>query len=310
MNTFLIVILIIFAILIGMTIHEFGHFIFAKIFKVNVKEFSIGIGPKLFQTKTKSGMKISLRLLPLMAYVLIDNKKTIKLYSEILDEHIKDEKNVLEKYNKSKLNTSVVKYTFYNWKKNKFYVDLNNYQYMSSINENYFLIDDVSLWKKLIIYFGGVFFNLLAFFLFWIIQYFAFNILNNPFIEIGKSILALLKNMVFMGKGPGTIFGDIANGSGQTNGFQNLTAFGLFSTIFNFLTLFNLMLFIYNLLPIPPLDGYKITIEILQKWFKFEVPRKVEIIITSIGFVILFYIFLSSIIADFINPPKQMTYSY
>lgn len=302
MNTFIIVLFIIFSILIGMTIHEFGHFIFAKIFKVNVKEFSIGIGPKLFQFRSKSGMKISLRLLPLMAYVLIDNKKTIKLYSEILDEHIKDEKGVLEKYNASKINKNVFKYTFYLWRKNKFYIDLNNYQYMSSLNDNYYLIDDVSLWKKLIIYFGGVFFNLLAFFLFWIIQYFGFSITSNPFIEIGKSILALLKNMVFIGEGPGTIFGDIANGSGSSNGFQGLSAFGLFRTIFNFLTLFNLMLFIYNLLPIPPLDGYKILIETLQKWFKFEVPRKVEIIITSIGFVLLFYIFLSSIIADFINP--------
>lgn len=302
MNTFLIILFVLFSILIGMTIHELGHFTFAKIFKVNVKEFSIGIGPKLFQTKTKTGMKISLRLLPLMAYVLIDNKKTIKLYSEILDEHIQDEENVLKKYNESKLNKSVIKYTFNKWRKNKYYIDLNNYQYMSSISENYFLIDDVSLWKKLIIYFGGVFFNLLAFFLFWLIQYFAFNVTSNPFVDIGNSILSLLKNMVFMGKGPGTIFGDIVNGSGQSNGFQGLTAFGFFRTIFNFLTLFNLMLFIYNLLPIPPLDGYKIIIEILQKWFKFEVSRKVEIIITSIGFIILLYIFVTSIVADFINP--------
>lgn len=302
MNTFLILLFVIFSILIGMTIHEFGHFIFAKIFKVNVKEFSIGIGPKLFQVKAKSGMKISLRLFPVMAYVLIDNKKTIKLYSEILNEHEKEEESIIKKYNDSKLSKSTIKYAFYKWKKDKFYVDLNNYQYMSSINNNYFLIDDVNLWKKLIIYFGGVFFNLLAFFLFWLIQYFGFNVVSNPFVEIGKSILALLKNMVFMGSGSGTIFGDIINGSGQSNGFQGLTTFGFFATIFNFLTLFNLMLFIYNLLPIPPLDGYKIFIEILQKWFKFEVPRKAEIILTSIGFIILFYIFLSSIIADFINP--------
>ena len=32
-------------------IHEFGHFIFAKLFRVTVLEFSIGMGPALFTTK-------------------------------------------------------------------------------------------------------------------------------------------------------------------------------------------------------------------------------------------------------------------
>ena len=29
-------------------IHEFGHFITAKLFKVPVREFSIGMGPRIF----------------------------------------------------------------------------------------------------------------------------------------------------------------------------------------------------------------------------------------------------------------------
>ena len=32
-------------------IHEFGHFITAKIFKVYVTEFSIGFGPAIYTTK-------------------------------------------------------------------------------------------------------------------------------------------------------------------------------------------------------------------------------------------------------------------
>jgi membrane-associated protease RseP (regulator of RpoE activity) len=35
-------------LLVVLTIHELGHFLFAKFNKVNVKEFSIGFGPKLW----------------------------------------------------------------------------------------------------------------------------------------------------------------------------------------------------------------------------------------------------------------------
>ena len=42
------------------TIHEFGHFLFAKLFKMTVNEFSIGFGPKIFSKEYK-GTKYSLR---------------------------------------------------------------------------------------------------------------------------------------------------------------------------------------------------------------------------------------------------------
>lgn len=52
------------------TIHEFGHFLFARIFRVNVIEFSIGMGPKLIQrTSKKSGILYTLRLFPIGGYV-------------------------------------------------------------------------------------------------------------------------------------------------------------------------------------------------------------------------------------------------
>ena len=38
---------------IMVVIHELGHFLFAKLFKVTVLEFSIGMGPALFTTKKK-----------------------------------------------------------------------------------------------------------------------------------------------------------------------------------------------------------------------------------------------------------------
>lgn len=51
-------------------IHEFGHFITARIFKVTVNEFSIGMGPKLFwYDSKKSGTRYSLAMLPIGGYV-------------------------------------------------------------------------------------------------------------------------------------------------------------------------------------------------------------------------------------------------
>ncbi|MBR6557138.1 MAG: site-2 protease family protein, partial [Clostridia bacterium] len=42
------IIIAILALSVLVIIHEFGHFIFAKIFGVRVNEFSVGLGPKLF----------------------------------------------------------------------------------------------------------------------------------------------------------------------------------------------------------------------------------------------------------------------
>ncbi|MFA7020430.1 MAG: site-2 protease family protein, partial [Bacilli bacterium] len=49
--------LVLFLISLGVliTIHELGHFMTAKLFKVYCVEFSIGFGPKLFKRKKKGG---------------------------------------------------------------------------------------------------------------------------------------------------------------------------------------------------------------------------------------------------------------
>ena len=50
--------------------HELGHFMTARLFKVGVNEFSIGMGPKLLSKKSeKSGTVYSLRLLPIGGFV-------------------------------------------------------------------------------------------------------------------------------------------------------------------------------------------------------------------------------------------------
>ena len=50
--------------------HEFGHFITARLFKVGVNEFSIGMGPKLISKRSsRSGTAYSVRALPIGGFV-------------------------------------------------------------------------------------------------------------------------------------------------------------------------------------------------------------------------------------------------
>ena len=51
-------------------IHEFGHFLMARICKVGVKEFAIGMGPRLFGwTSKKYGTRYGVRALPIGGFV-------------------------------------------------------------------------------------------------------------------------------------------------------------------------------------------------------------------------------------------------
>ena len=60
----------IFILGVTVTIHEFGHFLFAKKAGIYVYEFSIGMGPRLFKFKRKNDeTDYSIRLLPIGGYV-------------------------------------------------------------------------------------------------------------------------------------------------------------------------------------------------------------------------------------------------
>lgn len=59
--------ILIFGIIV--TIHEFGHFYFAKRSGILVREFAIGMGPKIFAHIGKDGTVYTIRILPLGGYV-------------------------------------------------------------------------------------------------------------------------------------------------------------------------------------------------------------------------------------------------
>ena len=54
-------------------IHEFGHFIVAKLSGIKVNEFSMGMGPRLFGF-TKNGTEYSLRALPIGGFVAMEGE--------------------------------------------------------------------------------------------------------------------------------------------------------------------------------------------------------------------------------------------
>lgn len=54
-------------------IHEFGHFIFAKLFKVKVNEFAIGMGPTILKKQGKE-TKYALRLFPIGGFVAMEGE--------------------------------------------------------------------------------------------------------------------------------------------------------------------------------------------------------------------------------------------
>lgn len=60
-----------FGLIVG--IHELGHFLTAKLFKVKVHEFSLGMGPAIFKKK-KGDTQYSLRCLPIGGYVKMEGE--------------------------------------------------------------------------------------------------------------------------------------------------------------------------------------------------------------------------------------------
>ena len=72
-------------VLIGVlvTIHEFGHFIVARICKVHVQRFSIGMGPVFYKRNDKHGTEFALSAIPLGGYVSMITNKLIELEPEI-----------------------------------------------------------------------------------------------------------------------------------------------------------------------------------------------------------------------------------
>jgi len=73
------------SIIIMIILHEWGHFIAARIFKVPVYEFAIGMGPLIKSKTSKKGTKFSLRAIPIGGYCAFDDEKDSSIQDAALN---------------------------------------------------------------------------------------------------------------------------------------------------------------------------------------------------------------------------------
>ncbi|MFL2716570.1 MAG: RIP metalloprotease RseP [Gammaproteobacteria bacterium] len=73
------------------TIHEFGHFIVARMCRVHVQRFSIGMGPVFYKKYDKYGTEFALSAVPLGGYVSMITNKLIELEPESVKDLTEDQ---------------------------------------------------------------------------------------------------------------------------------------------------------------------------------------------------------------------------
>lgn len=173
-------------------IHEFGHYYFARRYNVLVHEFSLGMGPVLYQ-KEKDEINYSIRALPIGGYVsmsgegldniikkgntvgiILNDSKEVRGIT--LDETIKpDFKGVVVDFDFSgegeKLFITIENELGINeyivWKNTRYYYR-NKKQQRITLNENSF--EYKTLWQRFMIIFAGPLMNfILAFLLLFIV---------------------------------------------------------------------------------------------------------------------------------------------
>ena len=69
MSTLMMIVLFVFAFGVMIFMHELGHFLMAKIFKVEVEEFGFGLPPRMVKLFTLGGTDFTLNWLPFGAFV-------------------------------------------------------------------------------------------------------------------------------------------------------------------------------------------------------------------------------------------------
>lgn len=221
LNAFKIIIMLGFLVFI----HEGGHFLVAKLFKVRVNEFAIGFGPTIY-SKEKGETKYALRLIPLGGFVSMEGEE-------------------------------------------------ERSQKQGSFSE-------ASIPKRIAIVAAGAIVNIV----FGLLVYFAiisfhtnsiyYGLLNTK--EFTFSIINSLKEL-FTGKMT----------TDQMMGIVGISDIvvstnGLIEYIY-IVALISLSLGITNLLPIPPLDGGKIFIYIIEGIRKKPLKEEIELKLQTLGFM-------------------------
>ena len=278
-------------ILLGLIIflHELGHFMTAKWFKMPVKEFSLGMGPKLISKKFGETI-YSIRAFPLGGFVNISGMEEKEIEKDAIIVETEEEINkILEE------NDDAIIYT-------QEEIDEINYD-----NENGFFTK--SPLQRFIVLIAGVVMNFLSAF---IVLFFVVAAMTEIAHDIGFLLQLKITWKLFL-----QIFYETLNGvkllfTGHVAPKEMTGPVGLpkvvgqiyksegISVMKNIFALLSVNIGIMNLLPIPALDGGRILF-VIPEFFGIKVNKKVENTVHMCGMILLIILMLFIMFNDIMN---------
>ena len=278
-------------ILLGLIIflHELGHFMTAKWFKMPVKEFSLGMGPKLISKKFGETV-YSIRAFPLGGFVNISGMEEKEIEKDAIIVETEEEINkILEE------NDDAIIYT-------QAEIDEINYD-----NENGFFTK--SPLQRFIVLIAGVVMNFLSAF---IVLFFVVAAMTEIAHDIGFLLQLKITWKLFL-----QVFYETLNGvkllfTGHVAPKEITGPVGLpkvvghiyksegISVMKNIFALLSINIGIMNLLPIPALDGGRILF-VIPEFFGIKVNKKVENIVHMCGMILLIILMLFIMFNDIMN---------
>ena len=269
-------------IILGLIIflHELGHFMTAKWFKMPVKEFSLGMGPKLISKKFGETV-YSIRVFPLGGFVNISGMEEKEIEKDAIIVETEEEINkILEE------NDDAIIYT-------QEEIDEINYD-----NENGFFTK--SPLQRFIVLIAGVVMNFLSAF---IVLFFVVAAMTGLAHDMGFLLQLKITWKLFL-----QIFYETLNGvkllfTGHVAPKEMTGPVGLpkvvgqiyksegISVMKNIFAMLSVNIGIMNLLPIPALDGGRILF-VIPEFFGIKVNKKVENIVHMCGMILLIILML------------------
>ncbi len=207
-------------------IHEGGHFLVAKLFKIKVNEFSVGFG-KCIWSKTMKGTMYSLRLIPLGGYVSMEGEE--------------------------------------------------------SPSEEEGSFSKASFWKKMGVVLAGpivnIVFGLVVYFILISVIY-NVEIAGNATMRFIGTFLDSIRTLISGGASMDDLAGPvgIATIVSQTSGLADFIYL---------LSVISLSLGLTNLLPIPPLDGGKLLIYVIEGIKRKPLKEETSLRIQMLGFMFI-----------------------
>lgn len=287
--TFFIILLIVF-------IHELGHYLAARKAGVRVLEFAIGFGPIAYKWKSKKGHWISIRFIPLGGFVRVSSKRIMDMMQASIDEQENPEKQekMRDKF----------------WFKNADNVPGIQYE-------------DSTFKSKIVFLTAGIILNLLTAFIIFIIlgymkyagvaeleRYTFIHKYSNGFVQFFGSMLDVLRTSVFVFEAIGKSFGKLftlhSEGGSIVQLLKNNSHLHTDSKNWAIYMLYlfgaiSANMFVFNLIPIPPLDGWRILEAIIVKTKKRPISEKVEVGVLLAGVIFMFTWLIVNIVVDIIH---------